>query len=314
MQLNETLAASPEDLAAIHDLTRILRNVPASALYPLKEIRPGQKLLQTSRGILRGATFPLTRQTVADTRGLLDDLAWLYVWYTLPRPLVIDLAMIIPCTLVGGLLGLVGVTTRTIDSLVNRGHSFMVDAITDSFLKGFRQAMTILCAVGAENGVNIRHSFESGDEVYLYTFVFALTAWRSRGAPEGTLYLASGETLSASDCPIEWIHIFQLVEQFKWMLEGILLADISEQDTVKFLLDWLPRVCKATRTESQVERFNDAFVIVVAQMRDLSQTIRSLMIFNEKHGEIMAQVSRIPITFSRRVLHPHPCSMVPSYS
>jgi hypothetical protein len=238
MQLNEISPASSENLAAIYDLTRILQKiVPASALCPLKErsSRPGQKLVKSSGRILRRATFPVTRETVEVMSNILGDVAWLWAWFILPRPLVIDLVMMLPCVLVGGLLGLVGVTTITIDSLINRGHSMVADAITDSFLKGFRQAMAILCAVGADNVVNIRHSFESGDEVYLYPFVFGLTAWRSRSAPEGTLYLASGYTLSASDCPIEWIHIYQLVEQLKWILDGILPADASERDR-EFLL------------------------------------------------------------------------------
>jgi hypothetical protein len=77
----------------------------------------------------------------------------------------------------------------------------------------------MLCAVGSEDPVSIRRECEAGDDANYLTLNLAMTAWR--GAPRGTLNLASGRTLSEHDCPAEWERVFRLVEQLKSLFESV---------------------------------------------------------------------------------------------
>jgi len=302
MQHQETLSLSV-DPAAIDNVGQILQAMErTSPLGPLTHIRkhPGQRIMKLSCKILQHATFPATREAASDSIDQLGHMAWLLWICILPKPLIVDIFMMPTCTIVGGIFGVVGVTTTLADNIANAGCSLVPQTIVFSFLVGLPQTMEMLCAIGSEDPVSIRRECEVGNDTDYLAIHLTMTAWRSRGAQRGTLNLASGHTLSERDCPAEWGRVFRLVEQLKSLFESVMPINTSRQDTYEFLARWGPPFWAAFKADGRLEFGLPELAIIVAQVQDIKQALSLLRILKERHEDIVAAIGRVRMRIPSR--------------
>ena len=306
MQLQPSIPSLPsQDTIELLILVLGLRAVSPAQLpaFKIPENHAGESLFLISQGFLRDAAFDATNHaakliSTPDSKGLLD-LSFIdrtCGWFMLPFALTTDVVKLPICLALASISGVAGGLIPGSGALLNQRDARAADALFDSLLIRVPKAATVLCIARCETPISVRRSFEAGRKNHFLTVAVLHAAFESRDETKGRIRLASGYSISESECPSWGRRLFNLVEQLKGIFIGAAWADVEEEAT--FIAYWLPILWEALLSNGDHDaaaRYPLALMTVVDQLTDIEKIIVALPVVQRRADELNDVVLRIPL-------------------
>lgn len=152
----------------------------------------------------------------------------------------------------------------------------VITILLGSFLCRFEATLMILIHLGVETPQSLHDQFEDGKLDHFLTLTLFFTAFASRQAPDGCVFLASGQKISRQQCPAVGLDLFDQIHKLK--IEIIFMAlPKTTPEVTPLVKEWIPTILKSLQDPASVtENRNSRLAPLLEQLRCIQKEIKAL--------------------------------------